>query len=67
MKQAGPQLFFSHRLTTALLITVVSAVIMAVAYRPQGHAAVVGLTVKICVIVTSICWSHYGEKRCTLD
>lgn len=43
---------------TALLITVVSAVVVAIANGPQRHTAVVGPTVKLCVVVTSMCRPH---------
>lgn len=51
-----------RRLTTALLITVVSAVVVAIANRPQWHTAIVGLAVKLGVVVTSICRPHCGEN-----
>lgn len=46
------------RLTTSLLIAVVSAVVVAVANRPQWHAAVVGLAAKLSMVVTPIRRSH---------
>lgn len=52
----------ARRLTTALLITVVSAVIVAIANRPQWHTAIVGLADKLGVVVTSICRPHCGEN-----
>lgn len=51
-----------HRLTTALLITVVSAVVVAIANRPQWHTAIVGLAVKLSVVVTSVCRPHCGQN-----
>lgn len=51
------------RLTTSLLITVISAVIVAIADRPHRHTAVVGLAGKLSVVVTSICWSHFAKKK----
>lgn len=56
-------LFFKPTLTTALLVAVVSAVILAVAHRPQRYAAVVGFTVKLCVIITSKRRSHCGPNK----
>lgn len=50
-------------LTTSLLIAVISAVVVAVAHRPQRHAAVVGLAGKLGVVVTSICWSHCAKIK----
>lgn len=70
MVYTGPQFYLKdecRRLTTALLITVVSAVVVAVANRPLWHAAVVGLAVKLCVVVTAICRSHCGEKTTRLS
>lgn len=52
-----------HTLTTVLLITVVSTVVVAIANGPERDATVVGLAVKLCVVVTSICWSHCGQKK----
>lgn len=53
----------SQKLTTTLLITVVSTVIVAIANRPQWYTAVVGLAVKLSVVVTSICWSHCRHTK----
>lgn len=48
-------------LTTFLLITVVSAVVLAIADGPQRHAAVVGPAGKLSVVVTSIIRTHCGK------
>lgn len=55
------------KLTTALFITVVSAVIVAVANRPKRHAAVVRPAGKLCMVVTSISWSHFGENSSIIN
>lgn len=55
------------KLTTALFITVVSAVIVAVANRPKRHAAVVRPAGILCMVVTSISWSHFGENSSIIN
>lgn len=49
-------------LTAALLITAVFAVVVAIAYGPERHTAVVGLAVKLGVVVTSIRRAHFVRK-----
>lgn len=44
--------------TTALFVTVVSAVIVPIAHCPQWYATVVGSTAELCVIVTPIGRAH---------
>lgn len=39
---------------TALLITIVPTVIVAVAHRPKWNTAIVSLTVKLSVVVTAV-------------
>lgn len=53
----------SWGLTTVLLITVVPAVVVTIANRPQRHTTVVSPAVKLCMIVTSISWSHYRREK----
>lgn len=50
-------------LTAAFLVTVVEAVVCAVAAGPLRNTAVVCLAGELCVFITLVVWTHWGETE----